>query len=296
MPGKRVRRGWVKRLDLRHSAEIDGDLGIQLDLTMKNSDIVDVFLGYYLSGLHNGLCNGIFMDILEKSSKTGEISWGYTLKITQPTWYDFWVCLKMRYTHEMVILWETWWTGGFFFWVSFFAKNLSSHDPTYWFQIVKKGDWLVLGVVEPGLWLAVPTVWSHHVYLSLFRDGCDSDTWPIWIRVGPKFCARLLQLPGIFRMWCWSPVSATAMVLSTLPESKTQMAQIATVRWKCWAKGEPLPWLRLRLGTCWGCTRHRRPTKKSCRIYGKMSLGWQTRGELFDHLWESEINFLATPK
>jgi hypothetical protein len=27
-----------------------------------------------------------------------------------------------------------------------------------------------------------------------------------------------------------------------------------------------------------------------------MSLGWQTRGELFDHLWESEINFLATPK
>ena len=113
--------------------------------------------------------------------------------------------------------------------VSFFAKNLSSHNPTYWFQIVKKGDWLVLGVVEPGPWLAVPTVWSHHVYLSLFRDGCDSDTWPIWIRVGPKFCARLLQLPGIFRMWCWSPVSATAMVLSTLPESKTQMAQIATV-------------------------------------------------------------------
>ena len=146
-----------------------------------------------------------------------------------PTWYDFWVCLKMGYTHEMVILWETWWTGGFFFWASFFAKNLSSHDPTYWFQIVKKGDWLVLGVVEPGPWLAVPTVWSHHVYLSLFRDGCDSDTWPIWIRVGPKFCARLLQLPGIFRMWCWSPVSATAMVLSTLPESKTQMAQIATV-------------------------------------------------------------------
>jgi len=38
----------------------------------------------------------------------------------------------------------------FFFWASFFAKNLSSHDPTYWFQIVKKGDWLVLGVVEPG--------------------------------------------------------------------------------------------------------------------------------------------------
>ena len=70
----------------------------------------------------------------------------------------------------------------------------------------------------------------------------------------------------------------------------------ATVRLKCWATGEPLPWLRLRLGTCWGCTRHRRPTKKSCRIYGKMSFGWQTRGELFDHLWESEINFLATPK
>lgn len=166
----------------------------------------------------------------------------------------------------------------FFCGYPFFAKNLSSHDPTYWF----------LALLNPAYDLLFRQ--------SGLRDGCDSDTWPIWIRVGPKFCARLLQLPGIFRMWCWSPVSATAMVLSTLPESKTQMAQIATVRWKCWAKGEPLPWLRLKLGTCWGCTRHRRPTKKSCRIYGKMSLGWQTRGELFDHLSESEINFLATPK
>ena len=183
-----------------------------------------ISIGYYLSGLHNGLCNGIFMDILEKSSKTGEISWGYTLKNTPNLiWF-------LGVSENEIYPWNGHFVGNMMnrrilIGVSFFAKNLSSHNPTYWFQIVKKGDWLVLGVVEPGPWLAVPTVWSHHVYLSLFRDGCDSDTWPIWIRVGPKFCARLLQLPGIFRMWCWSPVSATAMVLSTLPESKTQMAQ-----------------------------------------------------------------------